>query len=246
MKIFLAVLLFTLSANAQGIGGKAGIGGNAGIGGGAVVTTSATFISSANCTMIAVASCTMSGLSLASGTLITVGNAVISGGAGNTVAVSDSNGDSPSCTTAYEETTDALYLQGCILKAGATITSITCTQSGSTNDSGCVAAWYSPGSLAGTIDKSIGSDNANVSVWTTTATATLTSSNELVVVFWLNGGAGNTSTYSDGGTQRTIQSISTFDTMALEDRNVSATTAVTGSGTWSITTYGVAVIMTIK
>jgi hypothetical protein len=47
VRTLLAILLFTLSANAQGIGGNAGIGGKAGIGGGFTVSAGISFIASA-------------------------------------------------------------------------------------------------------------------------------------------------------------------------------------------------------
>lgn len=200
------------------------------------------FVSTAKCNNAASGTCTSSGLSIPSGDIIFVeiaqrGNA--------TASVSDSHSDASTCggVLAYEVSNDN-SVQGCTMVAGATVTTVTCV-AGAVDAVECLMAWYTPGSVAGTVDKSTGQDQPNVTTWTSGATATLTSSNELVVDIWGILNPGITSTYSDGATSRNTCAGGVYS-CALADRNVSTTAAVTASGTFSGATFAAAGIVTVK
>jgi hypothetical protein len=206
--------------------------------------TPATYVNSAQCTAGPTAlSCTISSLSIPAGDIIVCG--VGASDSGPTCA--DSNSDTPQCTSVVEETTDAQYGIICVLKAGATITTITGSQTFA-DSINTQAAWYSPGSLAGTLDKSAGAqqENPGGAIWNTGNTATLTSANELQADFWYteNGGGGFTSTYSDGTTQRIHTCAQGCS--AISDKGLSSTTAVAGSGTLNSAAYFLAIVATVK
>src|SRR5277367_6763365 len=128
LSIVFAICLATLP---QGIAGKSGIGGGFSAGGGA------TFVpgSPTQCQAVAVASCTNSGLSFASGDIIVV---AISATAGTSWTVADSNSDTPSCATAVEEVTNLNWVQLCTMKAGALVTTVSCTQTVTTQTINCL------------------------------------------------------------------------------------------------------------
>lgn len=209
--------------------------------------TPASYINSGSCAGVAGgASCTITpGTAIPSGSVII--GLLAASSTGRVSSISDSNSDSSTCGTQTAETTDGFTLRFCRMTAGASVTTVTCTI---TNPSGggtdCGIAWYSPGSLAGTQDQTTAQDQPNTHTWTSGNTATLTGSNDLVVGGWISNAS--TSTYSDGGTQRISFScsIANATTCAIEDRNVTGTTAVAASGTWNSTNYGVAGVMAIK
>ncbi len=241
----LAFLPFTCFAQSAVVGNQGIVGNGVLYGGGGAAP--ATYVSSTACNMAStVASCTNGSLSISSGNIIVVG-LTATGAPGNTITASDSNSDSPSCNTAVEENTDAFSVRICIMKAGASVTSVTCTQGTPTgNTAGCVVAWYTPGSLTGAIDQSTGQDQPNTTNWSSGNTATLSGSNDLVVDYWAMGSNSVTSTYSDGSTQR-INNSAGAASNALSDRNVSGTTAVAASGTWTpAPNYGACMVMAIK
>lgn len=205
----------------------------------------AAFINSGQCVAaIGTTNCSVSSLSIPSGSLIVVGVS----GYDTPFSVSDSNTDSPSCTATIGEVTNGNDVKLCLMKAGATVTSVTCTQSNTFDPLNCTVAWYSPGSLTGVIDQSTGQDQPNITTWTSGNTATLTGSNDLVIGMWGGGNTAWTSTYSDGGTQRLACTVVTAGTSCgLEDRNVSGTSPVASSGSCSLTgCYFAAAVMAIK
>src|SRR5580698_8529116 len=170
----------------------------AGSGGGA------TYVGSAQCVPAAATSCALTGLSIPSGDLIVCAMMNAGGGSGDTLTCSDSNTDTPSYTAQYNETAgNNNDVRLGLFTAGATISSVTCHQVSGTM--ACGVAWYSPGTLAGTIDQSTGQDNPSTTAWTTGATSTLSGSTDLVAVLWGIDNTGFTSTYTTG-TQRQNQS----------------------------------------
>jgi hypothetical protein len=170
----------------------------------------------------------------------------MTGGSGtDTFTISDSNSDTFHCSSAVEEVTDGYFSQMCMTVAGATITSITCAQSGATKNAVCIADWYTPGTLAGTLDKSTGADNQNVTNWSSGNTAALAGNSELVVEFWAMPFYGAyTSTSTSGATQRNITTATLL--AAMGDRTAWSSTATAASGVWSVQTYGVGMVMVIK
>jgi hypothetical protein len=204
------------------------------------VSPNAAYVGSAQCQAVAVASCTMSSLSIPSGDIIVVASESNSG----TLTISDSHSDSPSYGTAVHEAADGFYARLGIMKAGATVTTITCTQSPTSNTDSCVAAWYSPGSLGGTVDQTAGQDEQNLSLWTSGNTAALAGASELVIGYWVLPFTGGTSTYSDGSTARINCSLTV--SCALTDRTAWGTAATAASGTWNGTDYGLALVMAIQ
>jgi hypothetical protein len=249
LKLSFVILVATVSLHAQGIGGSAGIGGKAGIGGGVSTTAPATFINSGSCAgSVGAASCTVTpGTAIPSGSIIFVLNAAPS--TGQVSSVSDSNSDSSTCGTQTQETTDGFTLRLCRMTAGASVTTVTCTISNfASSATACAVAWYSPGSLTGVTDQTTAQDQPNTTTWTSGNTSTLSGSNDLVVGAYVVSGTSTTSTYSDGSTQRISFNCSAANagSCAIADRNVTGTTAVAATGTWSGASYGVAGVMAIK
>jgi hypothetical protein len=207
------------------------------------IAPNAGFVATAKCTAAATANCSNTGLSIASGDIIVVG---IEGGSGSeTFTISDSNSDTPTCSSVVEEVTDGYYNQMCMMKAGATVTSITCAQSNAAKTAVCIAAWYTPGTLAGTVDKSTGADNQNVTNWSSGNTAALAGNSELVVEFWAAPFYGAyTSTSTSGATQRNITTATLL--AAMGDRTAWSSSATAATGVWSTALYGVGMVMVIK
>lgn len=216
-----------------------------GPGGKTAAGSPATFISSGHCEALSGStSCNIPSLSIPLGSLIFVATSAYD----TPFSVADSNSDSPSCASTVTETTNGNAVLLCFMKAGATVTSLTCNQTSPTNPMNCVASWYSPGSLTGVVDQSTGQDQPNTVNWTSGNTATLTGSSDLVIGIWNNGNTAATSTYSDGGTERiTCAVIASGTSCGLTDRNVTGTTPVASSGSCSFTgCYFAAVVMTVK
>ena len=119
----------------------------------------------------------------------------------------------------------------CVFLAGATVTSVTCASTASNNQT-CMAAWYTPGTLAGTLDQSTGQDQPNATNWSSAATTTLAGSSDLVVGGYNCGGNTSvTSTPTDGSTSRL--SSSTDTAMNLQDRTAWGTVGPAVTGTFS-------------
>ena len=200
------------------------------------------YISSDGCDLLGITNtCTVVSVSIPSGSIIVCGESMAGGNATGTC--SDSNTDSPTCSATYTQTDNGNTIKGCVMVAGALVTTVTCTTE-FTNTGDCLVSWYSPGSLSGTLDKEAGQNQPNTDVWTSGSTATLSSADELVVDLWSTLSTSITNTPSDGSTQRFAASTNT--SAAISDRVVSATTAVAATGTWSTTTYGVGMVMTIQ
>ncbi len=216
-------LLLSLILSAQNSLPLAGVGGAAAGGG-----SNATFVNSAQCVANATASCTASSLSIPSGDLIVAGESDDAGGA---TTFSDSNCDSFSCATRITEATNSNSAQLCVTKAGATVTSVTCTQTFSTGHTNCMVLWYTPGSLSGIKDQEASSDQQNIQNWSTGSTPTLTGSNDLVAVIWADLNLGRTTTHTDSTTERLpCTGTGTNTSCAISDKNVSGTAPVAGSG----------------
>jgi hypothetical protein len=208
------------------------------------ISSPATYINSAQVAPTAGTSLSITGLSIPTGSLIIVGLTNAGGGAGDTLTASDSNSDTPSYTAQYTETGgNNNNVRLALFTAGTTITSVTCHEVSGTQT--CSAAWYSPGSLTGTIDKSTGQDQPATTSWTTGTTSTLSGSNDLVAVLWGDDNTSITSTYTRG-TQRQAQSVA-FPSWGYADFNTTGTAGVAGSGTVTPGgTYLVAVVMAVK
>lgn len=161
----------------------------------------AAYISSGQCEAPSgTTSCTVGSLSIPSGSIIVVGGA-ISIGAG-VLTVSDSNSDTPTYTTVYFDPSSFFSTWPAVMKAGSTVTSVTCSrtmQTGSTMN--CIVAWYSPGTLSAALDKAAGLPQQGVQIWNSGNTAILSTPSDLLIDFWISP-SNVTSTYSDGSTQR--------------------------------------------
>jgi hypothetical protein len=193
------------------------------------------------------ATCSNTGLSIPSGDIIIV--AMDGGGSGgtNTLTVADSNTDTPTYTTAVKETTNGWYSRMAMFKAGATITSITCTKSLATGNAGnCLYSYYSPGTLSGVVDVTTGQDQPNTTNWTSGSTASLAGAAELIVGAWFdftNNSVTNTTT--DGSTQR-VTCSGADGSCGLQDSTAWSTSAASVTGTWNGNNYGTAIVMAIK
>jgi hypothetical protein len=84
---------------------------------------------------------------------------------GTILTIVDSNSDSPSCGSQVKEAVDSFVGLMCVMKAGTTITSVTCGVN-SSQSINCLVAWYTPGPLTGVEDVSKEADNQNVTSWT--------------------------------------------------------------------------------
>lgn len=204
--------------------------------------TGATFLNSAKFETSGSTTAAVTGLSIPSGSIIMAGT--ITTFSGDIVAPVDSNSDTPGCDTAVQDG-NAIGSELCVFKAGATITSVTCKRANTAQPINCLVTWYSPGSLTAAQDQAASSGSmAGVAPWTSGATAALSGSTDLAVDLWATATVPTTSTYSDSSTERIV--CVTQYACALADRNVTGTTAVTGTGTWSGTRTGAAHIMAVK
>lgn len=208
----------------------------------AAAVSGATFLGTAECLGTGTVSCTASGLSIPSGSIIAF--SLHSQGGITTASGSDSNSDTFTCTGVFTQATNGNGIAGCAGKSGATVTTVTCTKI-VTNDQACEILWYSPGTLSGILDQSAGHSENPATTWNTGATGTLATSNQLVVESWDDLNTGRTASSGDGSTQRTTCSAKV--SCAVYDRNVVSNAAVTGNGTPTIgNSFQVDFVMTIK
>ena len=211
------------------------------------IQPNAAYVGSGQCSSAAgTATCTISSLSIPSGDIIVVGMDAGGSGGINTLTVADSNTDTPSYTTAVKETTNGWYSRMAMFKAGATITSITCTKSLPTSNAGnCLYAYYSPGTLTGVLDQSTGQDQPNTTKWSSGSTSALAGASELLVGGWfIFTSSGITNTPTDGSTQRIT--CSSNGNCGMQDSAAWTTSAGSATGTWSGSNYGTAIVMAIK
>jgi hypothetical protein len=179
----------------------------------------------------------VSGLSIPSGDIIVCGNGNSSNG--NT-GCTDSHSDTFSCSSVIADAGNG-YVELCGALAGASVTSVTCSQTFSSHTINCSVAWYSKGTLAGTVDQTAGADNASGATWNTGNTATLAGSSDLVVGFWQSC-CSVTSTPTDGSTQRSSSACTGTYQCALQDRTGWGTNGTFASGNWGSASGATAVI----
>jgi hypothetical protein len=205
------------------------------------VQPNATYVGSAGTNGTATA-VTISGLSIPSGDIIVVGNGSSNTGVLNGVA--DSNSDTSTCGSIVNDTVNNYSAEACEMKAAATVTTITCKQTSGGSTINCLVAWYSPGTLSGTVDATAGADNQRTGPWSSGNTASLQGSSDLVVDFWFTC-CSTTSTYSDGSTQRVV-ATGTYNS-GLSDRTGWGSSPAYASGKWSgLTDSGSVVVIAIK
>lgn len=191
-------------------------------------STNASFINANQCATPSTANCTISSLSIPSGSIIMV--LTVDMISANAVLPTDSNSDTAVCDAQINDG-NGVQTRFCIIKAGAIVTAVTCNQTVGTPAMDCVASWYSPGSLTAAQDQSALQAQGTVTAWSSTTTAGLSGSNDLVAGAEANGNVSLTTTLADGGTSRIT--CATQYSCVLEDRNVSGTTGVAASGTLS-------------
>jgi hypothetical protein len=217
-------------------------GGNTGLNG-----QSVTVLSAGLSTTVFEATVTGSGYSSGTGTAtpnIPSGDIIVCGNGnssnGNT-ACTDSHSDTYTCSSLATDSGNG-DVEICGAKAGATVTTVSCNQTFSGHTINCLVSWYSPGTLAGTVDQTAGNDNASGATWTTTATSTLGGSADLVVGVWQSC-CSVTSTPTDGSTQR-ILCTGTYQ-CALQDRTAWGTPGTAATGNW-VSASGAAAVITFK
>jgi hypothetical protein len=208
------------------------------------VSPNAGYVSSGSNQSASGTSTAINGLSIPSGDIIVAQVGTASGG--GTLTITDSNSDTPQCgTTVTESGSNQGKQRICVLLAGATITTVTCHLT-SSNANTCGLLYYTPGTLAGTLDQSTGQDQPNATNWTSGTTSTLAGSSDLIVGgFNCGGNTAVTSTPTDGSTQRINGNTDTA--WALQDRTAWGTTGSAVTGTFSPTgSYCTAAVVAIK
>ena len=159
-------------------------GGNTGLNG-----QSVTVLSASLSTTVFEATVTGSGYSSGTGTAtpnIPSGDIIVCGNGNSSNGISactDSHSDTYTCGSITPDWGNG-DVEICGAKAGATVTTVSCNQTSAGATINCLVSWYSPGTLAGTVDQTAGNNNASGSTWTTTATSTLGGSADLVVGMW--------------------------------------------------------------
>ena len=178
--IFVAITVLTLSANAQGIGGKSGVGGKGGFGGNYIIPPSfsqSTFVAETSATPVA--SITSPALILTAGQFAYV--FCSDGDTGtNAITVTSSPANTFTQLTKQNQTATGLEQASYAFSVGAGSTTFTCTPATSQGYQSMIVEIWTPGSIT-TLDTQTGSAASVVASWTSPSFSTATS-NGLIIL----------------------------------------------------------------